>query len=158
MPNDKPEEWFATNEMARVFGVTKRGFTSVVKPIVPPECIQSHGRGKETLWHCRGVIDAWVAHKLKLSAKPEDEDPEMSGESSPALERFRELRCKGLELDLAEREGKLVPIDEFKQWLGPIVSAFRGVLERIKTTAPDVHEMLNEVIQRFREEVDAGDS
>lgn len=157
MPESEASHWKTTNEMADFFGITKQTFVKVRSKYVAPE--HKRKRGREVEWYSPGVVQAWIDHEVdKQRTKPEFDDPDMAGENTPWLEEFRRLRCKGLELDLAEREGSLVPIDEFKQWLGPIVSAFRGVLERIKTTAPDVHEMLNEVIQRFKEEVDAGDN
>lgn len=156
MPNDKPEEWFTTNEMARIFGVTKRGYTSVVRPVVPPECIKSHGKGKETIWHCRGVIDAWVAHKLKQQVKPEDDDPEMAGESSPALERYRLARAEKEEYNLQVMRGELIHVNEFLDKYGQLAAVLRGAQERMKTQWPEAHQLIDEALERFEEELGDG--
>jgi hypothetical protein len=65
-----------------------------------------------------------VAWHLK-QGKPIDDDPLLSGNDSPALERFRNARADREELELAVRREQLIDVEDFLIWfrnevLGPI--------------------------------------
>ena len=68
--------------------------------------------GKSGAWDSKEII-CWLRTKGAWRPKlPSNDDPLMVGDAdSPALERYRLGRAKMVEMDLAEREGKLLDLD-----------------------------------------------
>ena len=72
------------------------------------------------------------------------EDP-MAGESSPALERWREEKWKLAKLEREEREGRLLPADHVREMHTQLASILRGVGERLRVAhGNDAVELLDE--------------
>ena len=65
---------------------------------------------------------------LKRNAQKliEADDVLLAGESSPALERYREERAALARLDRLEREGSLLPRDEVREAMGRVASMIRS--------------------------------
>lgn len=89
-------------------------------------------RNDDKTYNARHLVD-W----LKRGANgPADDDPLLSGPigTSPALERYRQHRADLAEIELNERRGRLVDVDELTEWwesevAGPLRRAV-GALKR----------------------------
>ena len=71
----------------------------------------------------RALHDFLAKNKWKLA---QTDDPLMNGNTSPALERYREERAQLARLDRLERERQLLPRDAVREALGRIASIIRS--------------------------------
>ncbi len=56
--------WFPLWLMAAAFGCSKQSLHDHIRPLVDKTDVRGAGE-RGTLLRCRGVVDAWVKHKLK---------------------------------------------------------------------------------------------
>ena len=91
-------------------------------------------------WRARGMpgepkrynlseITKWRIDIERSRAAPPSEDPLLDGGDSPALERYRNAKADLAELDIAEREGRLVEADTIKSVLYAVASSIRELGE-----------------------------
>lgn len=99
----------------------------------------------------RALHDFLAENAIKLAR---DEDPLLSGASSPALERYREERAQLARLDRLEREGSLVPRDQARVALGRIAQHLRSAGETLERRfGPAALEILDEALDAARREI-----
>ena len=84
-----------------------------------------------------------------------DDDPDMQGSGSPALERYREERAAMARLDRLAREGELLPRDEVREALGRIASIIRSVGDMLQRQHGNAAlEILTEALDDAQRELD----
>jgi phage terminase Nu1 subunit (DNA packaging protein) len=75
-----------------------------------------------------------------------DDDELLSGESSPALERYRLARAQSAELDLEERKRALLSRETVRAVLIRWGAIFRRIGERFQKTCPEAAAALNDAL------------
>jgi hypothetical protein len=84
-----------------------------------------------------------------------DDDPDMQGSGSPALERYREERAAMARLDRLAREGELLPRDEVREALGRIASIVRSAGDMLQRShGPGALDILTEALDDAQRELD----
>lgn len=102
----------------------------------------------------RALHDFFKRNAVKLSA----DDELLSGESSPALERYREERAALARLDRLERERVLVSRQEVREGLTRVVSVLRTAGETLQRQfGPGALEILNEALLEVEREMERSD-
>jgi hypothetical protein len=100
----------------------------------------------------RWLYDFLAANARKLSAT-EGEDP-MSGELSPALERWREEKWRLARLERQEREETLVVCDVVHDGLAAMAGILRGLAETMQRHfGPEAHQLVDEAIDDWEREL-----
>lgn len=100
----------------------------------------------------RALHDFLADNKHRLSR---EDDPLLSGVSSPALERFREERASLARLDRLEREEQLIPRDLTRQALGKMAAIPRTAGETLQVRyGLGASEILCEALDDVEAELD----
>jgi hypothetical protein len=100
----------------------------------------------------RAIHDFLADNAVKLAR---DDDPLLSGGSSPALERYREERALLARLDRLEREGALLPRDEARRALGRVAAILRQAGEALaRDYGNGAVDLLNEALADADAEVE----
>lgn len=103
----------------------------------------------------RALHDFFRKYAQKLA---EADDALMSGDSSPALERYREERAALARLDRLEREQVLVDRQEIRDGLSRIASVLRTAGDTLqKQYGPGALEILNEALAEAEREMERSD-
>lgn len=103
----------------------------------------------------RALHDFFRKFAQKLA---EPDDALMSGESSPALERYREERAALARLDRLERERVLVDRQEIRELFSRIASLLRTAGDSLqKHYGPGALEILNEALSEAEREMERSD-
>ena len=94
----------------------------------------------------RRIHDFLAENALKLAR---DDDVLLQGAPSPALERYREERAKIAKLERLEREGKLLPRHQIREFLARVATLIREAGERLdrqfgESSAAILYEALDE--------------
>ena len=133
--------------MAAAFGMTRQAFHDVIRPLVPATAVDGAGE-RGTLIRCRAAIDAYADRKVAtaLAGRPTtDPDPLLAGAATPALEDYRRHRARLAELDVAEREGRLVDVAEMTEAFANFAGVIRGVGQALQRQyGPEAAQMLND--------------
>lgn len=95
-------------------------------------------------------IAQWLRQKGPWRARPglsETGDPLLVGSDSPALEQYRRQRARLAELDVAEREGKLIS----REKLHAAMAKFAGVIRQAgevlqRQYGTDAHKVLDDAL------------
>jgi hypothetical protein len=144
----REEGWLTLDDMARVFDVTPRGFASIIRPLIPADCIRPEGR--RVMVYARGAIDAYAAKKQAevAAAAGADVDPTLfTGTDSPALERLRLANAELKELELSQRRRDLIPRRQVHQGFGLVASILRRAGEILqKQFGRDAHAVIEEAL------------
>jgi len=106
-----------------------------------------------------GEVLFWLHDFLKKNrnklATTEGEDP-MSGEISPALERWREEKYLLARLERLERENKLLPRDLVHDGLALMATILRRLGENMqKHHGSDAHQLVDEALDDWERQVSA---
>lgn len=103
----------------------------------------------------RALHDFFKRNAVKLSA----DDELLSGESSPALERYREERAALARLDRLERERVLVNRQEIREGLSRIASVLRTAGDTLQRQyGPGALEILNEALAEAERTIERSDN
>jgi hypothetical protein len=124
MPEDGPITFRSQSAMARGLGVNRNSIVAWVgKPDFPG--------GRTGPWSLHEIVP-WLIARQKQKA-PLD-DPLLDGPDSPALERYRDARASLSELELEQRRGRLVDVDELGDWwANEIAAPLRRATETLQT-------------------------
>lgn len=102
----------------------------------------------------RALHDFFKRNAVKLSA----DDELLTGESSPALERYREERAALARLDRLERERVLVNRQEIREGMSRIASVLRTAGDTLQRQfGPGALEILNEALAEAEREMERSD-
>lgn len=102
----------------------------------------------------RALHDFLKRNAVKLSA----DDDLLSGETSPALERYREERAALARLDRLERERVLVSRQEVREGLTRIAAVLRTAGDTLQRQyGPEALEILNEALAEAEREMERSD-
>lgn len=102
------------------------------------------------------ALHDFLARKARVLAAAETDDPLLVGESSPALERYRDEKAKLARLDRLEREGQLIARDQIHDALARVASVLRNAGETLQRSyGLDAHRILDEALNDAQAEVDA---
>ena len=98
-------------------------------------------------------MKVWAAETLR-PVRPAEDPLMLTGGPSEALERYRAARAAIAELDLKEREGRLVPAGVYM----PVMAHLAGILRRaghrlVREFGNGAGEILNEAIDEFERQV-----
>jgi phage terminase Nu1 subunit (DNA packaging protein) len=127
----RDDGWIPLADMHRVFGVSSQSFDRYVRSHFPPDAMRKDGRS--VVFYARDCIEAWAVKKF--IAPVDGDDSMLATGTSPALERYRLARARQAELDLAEREGSLVRVDQLDAaWV-----TISGILRRAGATLQRQH-------------------
>ena len=122
------------NEQARRYGLPLRGKTV-------------------NLFTVLSAFHDLVARNARRLARTDGDDP-MSGESSPALERWREEKYQLARLDRLEREGSLVGRDDIHEGLTRMAAILRRLGETMQRQyGRDAHQLVEEAIDDWEREI-----
>ena len=112
----------------------------------------------------RPVIDGaellvWLRqHLADLGRRPiagEDEDPLLSGASSPALEEYRRWRAALARLEYQERERQLLPRDQVHAALGRLAAILRQAGETLQRQfGTEAYDILDEALVDAEREIE----
>jgi hypothetical protein len=136
--------WISRHAAAALFDRSVRQFDSSIRSLLPPSAIRTEGR---TVWvNFRTTVDCYIADQI-AKAKPVVTDPLLAGGDSPALEEYRKHRARLAELDVAERENKLIPLAEIEPSLQIFASNIRRAGEQLERVyGHDAAALLNDAI------------
>ena len=124
--------WWTRIQMAEMFDLTAGGFQRSIQPHIPAEAIKQ-GEAKRLLFNGRAVIEAYASHR-----KPETtSDPELAGDGSPALERYRAARAEIAEYDLQIRRGDLMARADVHAGLTEAGAILRRKIARLRKAYGD---------------------
>lgn len=102
----------------------------------------------------RALHDFLARNAKKLSALDCD-DPLLVGESSPALERYRDERAKLAKMDRQERERTLLPREEIHEMLGRVARIIRGAGDGLQRQyGSEAHALLDEAMDDADKEIE----
>ena len=121
---EKPQKrradgWLKTTAMCCVFDITSNSFRRYVLPLIPSDGVRRSGR--TTLIHARTAVEAWAAHRyagVGAMAATGNGD-------SPGLEAYRQARAELARLDLAERRGELVNVEQLNAAWARVAAVLR---------------------------------
>jgi hypothetical protein len=92
-------------------------------------------------------------HRLAASLSAGDDDPLLSGPSSPALERYREARAELAKLDLSARRKDLLPRGEIHDKLMRLASILRTTGETLgRQFGAEAQAVLGGALDEFERE------
>jgi hypothetical protein len=145
------ELWVSTEAAAATIGASPSHFRASIAPLLPPDAIQRKGKIR---YFTPAVVKAWAARNT-VAKKPiggEDEDL-WADFDSPNLERLRAAKADQAELDIAERTGKVIFVDQLRDRLQWLVSRLRQHGERLQQQcgreAALIHNELMEDLKAF---------
>lgn len=143
---ENPERWLSRVDMARVFGCTVGNFDSRIKSLVPEKCI--HKEKRRIWYYCRGVIESWAASEAAKRRPESTPEPELAGEGSPALERYRLARAKRAELDLEHIRGDLMRRSDVHEGLSEAGAVIRRHAARlVKEFGPEAGRIMADAVE-----------
>ena len=110
------------------------------------------------------VISGWLATK-GLQRPRKSEDPDLSGDASPQLERFRKYKADLARLDLRTRRGEVVRVADIDATLMQFAGVMRGAGELLaRHHGESARQILDEALKnagrianRLRENVNDSD-
>ena len=124
-------------QAAALCGMKPRTFDQYVRPRLSPDAMQ--GAGRHLRYDARAVVVALMNHHEAARGAPgarsvtdADELLIRTAGNSPSLERWRQARSRMAELDLAERERKLVPVGEVEAPMTDLTTILRSATERVQ--------------------------
>lgn len=122
-------------ELADVWGVSTEYARRELIPLAGDEHRWQERERSTVYVRGRVVLDAWLANKLEQKAGRRGEPPPASGADgdelvfagadSPQLERYRKLKADMVQLDLLEREKRLIPRQQVRSFVDELASQFR---------------------------------
>lgn len=90
----------------------------------------------------------WRIEKLTV---PKGMDPMLAGDNTPALERYRYAAAQLKEIDVAERQGVVIPLDDMREILGQFAIILKGVGETLgKNFGKEAQQIVNEGVDEFQ--------
>lgn len=144
--------WIDARTLARVLDVQPRRLREILADLPEQYSRVDPADGRLRQYHGRMAMEFWADNRQLTRARPEDGDEDFAtGPAGPALERWRELRCEEKELDLAERRGQLVNMDDFKQWFLHIPKIIQDAQVRVRQISPECHQLIDEALKNFEE-------
>lgn len=131
--------------LAWLLGVSPRALRDI------PDC----PRNSDGTYDASKVI-AWRFGKGATAAEADD-DPLLSGSSSPNLERYRLARAIAAERENAIASGQLVSIDEFEAWwIAEVAAPMRRAVDALHARfGPDAAAIVESVIDRAESSVES---
>lgn len=120
MPSEQPEG-HTVEQVSKVLGITPRRVQQLVKEGMP-----TVKRGKYNLIACVQWYIRYWQQRAEAKGSPDDTD-------SLANAKLRQARADARlsEIELAQAEGRLLPLDEYEKELGGVCERIRGVLSTI---------------------------
>ena len=103
-------------------------------------------------WH--GIRQVEKKQKENLTAA--EGDPLLVGDNgSPGLERYRAAKASLAELDLAERENRLVDFETMRSVITTICLTLRGGLEELqRSCGPIAHKVMDDCLREAKVRID----
>lgn len=119
---------------------------------VSPATVQKWAaRGMPGIDGCYSLKEmiAWRQEDLRRQVQVADGDPAMVGDS-PALERFREARAKMVELDLEERNRRLLQVDVVESGMQRAAKVLRDAVETLQREfGPEARDLIEGALDDF---------
>ena len=122
--------WLKREDALTLVGMEKKGkaFRANIQAALDSVHIRkTAGRGEPLEFWAPAIVERLL--ELAGEATP---DPELAGEGSLALERFRQARAGLAECELALRKGDLMPRTEVHEGCGLIASIYRRAGARLR--------------------------
>lgn len=95
-------------------------------------------------------VIVWREQTIGDRPTPEDDDPELFGGSSPALERYREERAAMVRIERLKLEQELVSVEELIPALDAAGNILRDAAEAIgREFGPIAQERINEALSEI---------
>lgn len=92
---------------------------------------------------CKWLHDFLASNKYRFI----DDDPDIAGASSPALERCRQLKAEQLQIELDKMRGSVVDVSVVRDCLGQLATQLRAASDRAENLfGIDGRELLTQVI------------
>ena len=129
----RDEGWFDANTLSRIWDVTTNYFRDNVLKLAKADGVKQGKDRRTKLYYARDLLDAWARQQYggKSLVKGET-DPLLAGGTSPALEDYRRQKAELAKLDLAERRGELVNLNEFRDLHMRLARNLRKVGEQLQ--------------------------
>jgi hypothetical protein len=122
--------WLPRTLSAALLGVSASQFDSVVIPQLSSEHIR---KAKAHLYFAPAVVKVYFARQaLVKGTKPPGDDDLWSDYDSPNLERFRAAKADQAELDVMERQGKIIFVDQVRDRLSWLFAQLKQYGERLQ--------------------------
>lgn len=131
LKSPKRAGWVKTlNELAEACEISLTGLANWRRSRTFPQPVDG-------LWSVYAV-GMWRGRKEEAESQPKqrrlppEDDPLLAGFDSPALERYRAAKASLAELDLAEREGTLLPLERTRAFLFTLADTLRHANENLQ--------------------------
>jgi phage terminase Nu1 subunit (DNA packaging protein) len=152
------ELWVSTEAAATIIGVSSSHFRASVATRIAPEDMR---RTPKIKYFAPAVVKAWFARQTAPQKPPSGDDADLWSEfDSPNLERLRAAKADQAELDIAERTGKVIFVDQLRDRLNWLLGQWRNYGERLQHTfgreAALMHNEFTEELKAFDVESVAG--
>ena len=122
-----PGAWVANENIRINIGVIKQQMTQYRKEGFPETEGQAVDNNKVIKW----LRQKWIQYR-------DGGKDDMGGENSPALERYRLARARQEEINLAEREGRIVNIKETIKPIYEMLTIFWNQIVRLRDKLPPI--------------------
>lgn len=142
-------------DIASVLNISASSFDEVVKPRMPAEGIDGHGRNLRydgSIAH--RVYHAYLREQAEKDKPPDDADPLMTGGNSPNLERYRKEKADAAAMDNDERRRNLLPRFEVDLVLTQVAHIMRDAVDFVQRNpgcdaVSAYHEALDDVLVKI---------
>lgn len=140
--------------LARVCGVARSTVQQWMRDSKFPPELATGGYDLFAVGEWKGARDEATRQKQLL--KGLEEDPLLVGEAaSPQLERYRGAKASLAELDLAERERSLVPLESISSGMHEICLSLRGGLEELQRQhGTAAHKLMDDKLRDAESRID----
>jgi hypothetical protein len=168
-----PAGWYDRRFFCQLLAISPQQFHRKYQDLVPAADQKMIDRTK--YFRGRALLNAWLDDELKnasAAAAMSGEDPLLAGGGgSPALERYRHARAGLAEIELQEREQKVVDVRVLLPMLSGYINAVKGFGDYLNRnnhrqlldlfndamqTALEATERLGEQLTKQQEAADAG--
>ncbi len=147
----QPQLLLTQSQVGRAVGIGQRELQRRWLSVVPIDAVVGSGtRKRYTLDAIAAIVDGLRKREAEMGAAASDGDPDLFGEDSPALERYRTARAQLAELDLEVRRAKLLDREQLESHWNAGAVALRNAGERLQRRYGDeAVEIYNEGMADF---------
>lgn len=152
-------------QLASLWGVNAQQFDRKYRQYIPDRLVVAEGTGRRALFRpesVRAIHDGLIAEEREKAQLHNDDALLVGGSDSPAMERLRLAKAQLAELDLARKQGDLIPADTVSQGLAVVASRYRRLGERLakkygRDVGDAIDKMLDDALEDLEQTLDTGD-